>query len=109
MNIKTGELDNDLIVTLPVGRNLPWYAAYSALANPLVGAGVFLAQKIFEDQINRMTSAKYKVSGTVDLPVVEFISIFNDSIRETPEAEAASEFGDVKSKIDVEPSPTETQ
>jgi len=41
--------------------------------------------------------------------VVEFISIFNDSIRETPEAEAASEFGDVKSKIDVEPSPTETQ
>ncbi|NQV66530.1 MAG: hypothetical protein HQ497_14310, partial [SAR86 cluster bacterium] len=104
MNIKTGELDNDLIVTLPVGRNLPWYAAYSALANPLVGAGVFIAQKIFEEQINKMTSAKYKVSGTMDVPVIEFVSIFNDSVRATPEAESA---GDIDAKTDGGSSSTE--
>ena len=91
LNTNTGALDSDLIVTLPVSRNLPWYAAYSALANPLVGAGVFIAQKIFEDQINKMTSAKYKVTGTVDLPVIEFVSIFSDSVRETPEVEPTTE------------------
>ncbi|MDP4910792.1 MAG: hypothetical protein NWR09_02785, partial [Pseudomonadales bacterium] len=86
VNLNTGMLDNDMIVTLPVSRNLPWYAAYSALTNPLIGAGVFIAQKLFEDQIDQMASAKYEVSGTLDAPQIKFISIFNDSIRDTPAA-----------------------
>jgi uncharacterized protein (TIGR02099 family) len=85
MNIISGTLDNDMIVTLPVGRTLPWYAAYSAIATgPLVGAGVMLAQKVFENQINQMSSAKYKISGTIDEPDIEFVTIFNDTVRETP-------------------------
>lgn len=94
VNLVTQELDNDMIVTLPVNRNLPWYAAYSAIATgPLFGAGVFLAQKIFQKQINLFSSAKYKVSGTVDEPNIEFVSIFDDSVRvnetlETPSSES---------------------
>ncbi len=82
VDINTRILDNDMIVTLPVGKNLPWYAAYSAIVTgPLVGAGVFLAQKVFEKQINQMSSAKYKVSGTLDEPIIEFVEIFSDSVR----------------------------
>ena len=83
VNLLTGKLDNDMIVTLPVGKNLPWYAAYSAIVTgPLAGATVFLAQKVFENQINQMSSAKYQISGTIDEPDIQFISIFNDSVRE---------------------------
>ncbi|XOV87263.1 MAG: YhdP family protein [Pseudomonadota bacterium] len=86
VDLNTNELDNDMIVTLPLSRNLPWYAAYSAIATgPIVGAGVWLAQKVFENQINQMTSAKYRISGTIDQPVIEFVSIFNDSVREQEE------------------------
>lgn len=85
MDLINSTLDNDMIVTLPVGRTLPWYAAYSAIATgPLAGAGVMLAQKVFENQINQMSSAKYKISGTIDEPEIEFVSIFNDTVRETP-------------------------
>jgi uncharacterized protein (TIGR02099 family) len=85
MNLVSSTLDNDMIVTLPVGRTLPWYAAYSAIATgPLVGAGVMLAQKVFENQINQMSSAKYKISGTIDEPDIEFVTIFNDTVREAP-------------------------
>ncbi len=85
LDLKTNSLDNDMIVTLPVSRNLPWYAAYSAIVTgPLVGAGVWLAQKVFETQINQMTSAKYRITGTVDKPIIEFDSIFSDSVREAP-------------------------
>ena len=85
VDLRSQTLDNDVIVTLPVNRNLPWYAAYSAfVTGPLTGAGVFIAQKVFEDQINAMSSAKYKVSGTVEEPVVEFVSFFNDSVRDAP-------------------------
>ena len=33
-----------------------------------------------------MASAKYEVSGTLDAPQIKFISIFNDSISDTPAA-----------------------
>jgi uncharacterized protein YhdP len=88
VNLNSQELDNDMIVTLPVNRNLPWYAAYSALATgPLTGAGVFLVQQVFQNQINAISSAKYKISGTMDEPVIEFVSIFSDSVREAPAEE----------------------
>ncbi|MFT6839716.1 MAG: hypothetical protein ACJAWK_000473 [Candidatus Azotimanducaceae bacterium] len=87
IDLEKNALDNDLIVTLPVSRNLPWYAAYSALTNPLLGAGVLLAQKMFESQIDQLASAKYKVSGTMDEPIIEFVSIFSDSVRDPAEAE----------------------
>ena len=82
INMVDGDLDNDLIVTLPVNRNIPWYAAYSAIfIGPLTGAGVFLAQRIFEDQIDTLSSAKYHIGGTVDNPNIEFVSIFSDTVR----------------------------
>lgn len=84
VNLKTGHLDSDMVITLPVARNLPWYAAYSAIAaGPLTGAGVWLAQKIFGNQINQMSSAKYKITGTIDKPDIDFVSIFNDQVRES--------------------------
>jgi uncharacterized protein YhdP len=93
INLIDNALDNDLIVTLPVSRNLPWYAAYSALTNPLLGAGVLLAQKVFENQINQLASAKYKVSGTIDKPIIEFVSIFSDSVRDPAKAETPAAVG----------------
>ncbi|MDA0977476.1 MAG: DUF3971 domain-containing protein [Proteobacteria bacterium] len=84
VDLNTQALDNDMIVTLPVSRTLPWYAAYSAIATgPLAGAGVYIAQKVFENQIDQMSSAKYKISGTIDEPVIEFVTIFNDEVRES--------------------------
>ena len=85
VDLETGTLNNDMIVTLPVSRNLPWYAAYSAIVTgPLFGAAVMLAQKVLGAQIDLISSAKYQVSGTIEEPKIEFVSFFNDSIRETP-------------------------
>lgn len=102
IDLKTEAVDADMIVTLPVSRNLPWYAAYSAIATgPLVGAGVYLAQRVFENQINAMSSAKYKVGGTLDKPDIRFVQIFNDSVREVP---AASRVRSVEGQsVDAQP------
>lgn len=92
VDFETGELNNDMIVTLPVSRNLPWYAAYSAIVTgPLIGAGVMLVQKVLGAQIDLLSSAKYHVSGTIEEPKIEFVSFFNDSIREATPAEPSEE------------------
>jgi len=95
VNLLTETLDNDLIVTLPLNKNLPWYAAYSAVATgPLVGAGVFLAQKVFKKQIDELTSLKYEVSGTFSEPNVQFLSMFDSSLRESADPAAVTESPD---------------
>mgnify|MGYP003313605869 FL=1 len=81
-DLNTRELDNDMIVTLRVSKNLPWYAAYSAIATgPLAGLGVLLAQRVLKSQINQVSSAKYTVSGTIESPKIELHSLFNDDIE----------------------------
>jgi uncharacterized protein (TIGR02099 family) len=108
ISLVTQELDSDMIVTLPLSQNLPWYAAYYAIAaGPLVGAGVWVAQKVFEKQIDQISSAKYKVSGTVEEPVIEFVSIFNDSVRDMSEPGSSQEqaidkpLGPVEKQLEV--------
>lgn len=85
-------LDGDIIVTLPVSRNLPWYAAYAILlANPITGAGVLVAERVFRDQIDRFSSARYRLRGNLDQPEVTFVSIFADEVdlpARLPSAEA---------------------
>ena len=90
VDLETEVLDGEVVVTLPVNKNLPWYAAYAAIATgPLVGAGVLLATKVFEDQINQFSSAKYKVSGSIDAPEVAYDRLWSDQVREEKKEDAS--------------------
>ena len=81
VNLATGVLDNDMIVTLPLSRTLPWYAAYAVFtANPLAGAGVLVAERLLRDRLDQFSSAKYHVDGTIEAPQVKFVSVFSNQV-----------------------------
>ena len=86
VDFRQGTLDNEMIVTLPVSDNLPWYAAYVALANPLAGIGVAIGERILRKPIQRMSSAKFSVAGRIDDPEVKFLTLWGQSIAPMPEA-----------------------
>ena len=72
-------LDGELVATLPVASNLPWVAA---LAGGLpVAAGVFVVSKVFEKQVNRLSSGVYAIGGTWEEPTVTFDRIFDNAAR----------------------------
>jgi uncharacterized protein (TIGR02099 family) len=75
-DLNTSTVDGELIVTLPVANNLPWVAALAG--GPAVAAGVFVVSKVFEKQVNRMSSAVYQISGPLDDPEVRFRRLFDD-------------------------------
>ena len=76
-------LDGELVVTLPLVENIPWVAA---LAGGLpVAAGTYLISKVFEDQVNQLSSGVYAVSGDIDNPEVAFERVF-DATSRLPEA-----------------------
>lgn len=82
------QVDQELIVTLPVSRNLPWYAL---LGGPQLAAGVFVAGQIFRNQIEQFSSARYSVIGPFDNLNVEFVKIFNNEFEQSPFVEGALE------------------
>lgn len=77
-------LDHEMIVTLPVSRGLPWYAAYVALANPIAGIGVLVGERVLRKPLEQFSSAKYRITGTVENPEVRLISVFDTSATERP-------------------------
>ena len=84
-----GALDNDMVVTLPLSSSLPWYAVWLASTNPATAAGVLLGREVFKRQIDALSSARYRVTGTLEEPEPSFVGIFTGEF--TPDAgEAAS-------------------
>jgi uncharacterized protein YhdP len=69
-------LDNEMVVTLPVSRGLPWYAAYVALANPIAGLGVLVGERMLRKPLEQFSSARYRITGTVEEPEVKLVSVF---------------------------------
>jgi len=72
-------VDGELVVTLPLVENIPWVAA---LAGGLpIAAGTYLVSKVFEEQVNRLSSGVYSVSGDLESPEVIFERVFDASSR----------------------------
>ncbi|WOJ94995.1 DUF3971 domain-containing protein [Congregibacter variabilis] len=88
-DLALGNINGELLVTLPVANNLPWVAALAA--GPAVAAGVFVVSKVFEKQVNRMSSAVYEVSGPMETPTVKFRRLFDDKLTPRPEVPEGSE------------------
>lgn len=86
VDLGSGKMDAEMIVTLPVSSSLPWYGIYLAAANPLAAAGVLIGQQILRRPLEQVSSAKYRLGGTLDEPVVEFESLFNRSMSERESA-----------------------
>ena len=82
-------IDGELSVTLPLVDNIPWVAA---LAGGLpVAAGAYLASKIFEDQVNRLSSGVYQVTGDIAQPNVRFVRVFDAKASTNSQDSATSE------------------
>ena len=73
--------DNELIVTLPVSESLPWYAAYLAVANPIVGLGVIVGERVFRKPIEKFSSGKFKIKGNINDPEVSFLGLWDQKVE----------------------------
>ena len=74
-------IDASLIVTIPVNNNAAWIAALAA--GLPVAAGVWAVSKVFGDQIDKLSSVNYAISGTLDAPTVKFIGLLPELSTKT--------------------------
>ena len=72
-------IDARVVATLPVGTNLPWVAAL--IGGLPAAAGVYLTSRIFDKQVDKMSSLSYRVTGKWSDPEVEVDKIFSDELE----------------------------
>ena len=82
VDLRNGILDNEMIVTLPVSSSLPWYGVYLALANPLAGLGVLVGERVLRKPLEQFSSAKFSVTGSLEDPQINFVSLWDQSMKE---------------------------
>lgn len=90
VDLRSGMLNNEMIVTLPVSDSLPWYGVYLALANPLAGLGVLVGERVLRKPLRAFSTAKFDVKGTLDEPEVNFVGLWDRTMR-GPERELERE------------------
>ena len=86
VDLADGVLNNEMIVTLPLSSNLPWYA-WLATAEPVTAVGVLVGSEIFKEQIRTLSSARYRITGTIEEPNLEFVDIFRSDTGDHGEVE----------------------
>ncbi|HCS26597.1 MAG TPA: TIGR02099 family protein [Spongiibacteraceae bacterium] len=85
LDFNTDLTDMELQATLPVGSNLPWVAAL--ISGLPVAAGVYIASKLFEEQVDKVSSLVYRVHGPWQQPELEFKRLFGDAVSiESPQS-----------------------
>lgn len=68
-------MDLELSVTLPLASNLPWIVALAA--GLPTAAGVYIISKLLQTQVEKLSSAVYRVSGSFEDPEVKFLRLFD--------------------------------
>ena len=87
VDLADGTLNNEMIVTLPLSASLPWYAVWLAATEPVTAVGVLVGRELFKEQIKTLSSAKYRITGTIEEPNPEFIDIFRSQMDHPGEVE----------------------
>jgi len=69
------QVDNNLIVTLPVADKLPLAALIAGL--PQLGSMIYVVNKLIGDELSTFSSARYRVAGSLDNPDVKLVKVFD--------------------------------
>jgi uncharacterized protein YhdP len=69
------QVNNNLIVTLPVADKLPLLALIAGL--PQLSGMIYVVNKLIGEELSTFTSARYSVLGSLDKPDVKLVKIFD--------------------------------
>lgn len=75
VDTRSGELDNELTVRIPLHKGLQTYMAYLAATNPAAAVAYLLGTLIVSEPIKALLTAQYDVTGNLDNPIVTRVAI----------------------------------
>jgi uncharacterized protein YhdP len=89
-------VDARLVATLPVATNLPWVVAL--LGGLPAAAGVYVTSKVVEEQVDRLSSISYTLSGPWDDVEISVDRIFAADLKDKDARGAKDAKSDTEAK-----------
>ena len=80
INTLTKQLDQELSVTFPITGTLPFLAILAGFAPP-VAASIFVGEQLVGGEIEKFTSATYKLTGSWEDPKLNLMKRFDNNIE----------------------------
>jgi uncharacterized protein YhdP len=74
------QVDNDLVMTLPVADKLPLAALVVGL--PQLSGAIYIVNKLIGGELETFTSARYQIIGSLDNPEVELVRMFDKDYQQ---------------------------
>lgn len=100
IDLRRETLDATLVATLPVGGNATLLTAL--IAGLPAAAGVYVASKVFEKQMDRAASFSYQLTGPWANPKVEFDKMFDNKAADKASEKSRARSNAVDSEVSVE-------
>lgn len=75
VDTRSGELNNELTVRIPLHKGLQTYMAYLAATNPPAAVAYLLGTLIVSEPIKAMFTAQYEITGNLDNPILTRVGI----------------------------------
>lgn len=82
INLVNKQLDQELVVTLPVTGTLPLVAVLAGL-NPVVAGAIWVTDKLIGDKLERFTSLTYEITGSWDDPKMKLKKTFDNTLEQS--------------------------
>ncbi|WP_299773337.1 AsmA-like C-terminal region-containing protein [uncultured Pseudoteredinibacter sp.] len=96
-------LDTSLVATLPVGNNVA--LATGLLVNWPAAVGVYVASKLFSNQVDKVASVSYSMTGSWDDPKMEFERLFDSKAAKDAGEKVAEEVEHKETQVETQLSP----
>ena len=74
-DLKEQTLEMDMVVVLPLTKNLPLAALF--LGAPQIGGAVWVIDKLLGEPLSKLTSATYQMKGSWDNPEIKLKNVFD--------------------------------
>jgi uncharacterized protein (TIGR02099 family) len=80
-DLLSDELDIDMVLTVPLSSTFPLVALLAGVS-PQAAAAIYVTERVFNNELERLSSARMHITGSFEDPVTKFYRVFDNSLGE---------------------------
>jgi uncharacterized protein YhdP len=75
------EVDIDMVFTVPLSSTFPLVALLAGVS-PQAAAAIYVTERVFNNELERLSSARMHITGSFNAPVTRFYRVFDNNLGE---------------------------
>ena len=80
-DLLSDELDIDMVLTVPLSSTFPLVALLAGVT-PQAAAAIYVTERVFNNELERLSSARMHITGSFEAPDTKFYRVFDSSLGE---------------------------